>query len=879
MNKILSFLLLLYSLGAHSQTAHLDSLQQALRKEGNDTKRIAILNDLSLSYFNYKLDEAQESTAEALALAEKIKDEKEEAWALTYRGYYYYGVGELSLAKKHYLSALSLARRLKLNDLETQVSLLLGDILLVSTAYDSALQFYKQAEEQSRTDNPIWQVVAHVGLSRYHIRRGEFDNALTYAEQATKLSQDVPASTQALAWLQRGTVLVELSRLTEAEQALDKVSQLGARYPNTLALCNFERARILHARGKFEESLGVYSQVLSHHRSVGTRYYLAEINEKMGDVLQENGYHELALQHLQEAVRLAETHGFKMLLASSYYDLAWAFYRIRSYDLSHNYINKAIQGYESIGLVTQKYWCYNLAGNLAARRGQYDSAYRYLQQSLQSSTRVGKPYYLSANYFNLGDLFLDQQKYEQALPNYWKGLKIDLQIGDEYGQCLYYDRIGRLYTATGQYDSAKLYLEKAIAQAVPTSGTDIFRTAYIDMANLLHKTGQSEKAVEYYQKYNLFSDSLFSKQRAQSQAAYQALYNLEKREKEIELLNKSNQLSQSQLRQQRIILYVSLASTLAFLFVGIFYYRFAQRLRSLNQTISEKNEEIQAQSEELVEANNSLTELNRAINEQKDKIEEQTKELQQSYSYISNINQELETRIEVRTAELREAYKELDTFFYRSSHDFRRPLTTFMGLAEVAKVVVKDPVALELFAKVDENARTLDRMLHKLQSISDLGAQELVYKEILLQEIITLTLESFQASIAAKKIQVNTHIKTSHTLYTYPALLKIIIQNLLENAIIFCSDINPSLDIRAYEQQGKLILEFSDNGQGIEDEYQSKIFDMYFRANEFSKGNGLGLYIVKKAVQKLQGQVSLQSTVHQGTTVKVTLPIRVYASE
>jgi len=48
---------------------------------------------------------------------------------------------------------------------------------------------------------------------------------------------------------------------------------------------------------------------------------------------------------------------------------------------------------------------------------------------------------------------------------------------------------------------------------------------------------------------------------------------------------------------------------------------------------------------------------------------------------------------------LKQAYKELDTFFYRASHDFRRPITTFMGLAGVAKITVKDPVSLDLFRK------------------------------------------------------------------------------------------------------------------------------------------------------------------------------------
>ena len=84
---------------------------------------------------------------------------------------------------------------------------------------------------------------------------------------------------------------------------------------------------------------------------------------------------------------------------------------------------------------------------------------------------------------------------------------------------------------------------------------------------------------------------------------------------------------------------------------------------------------------------------------------------------ILGINDELEQKVEARSVELKNAHKELDIFFYRSSHDFRRPLTTFIGLAEVAKIAVKDETALNLFEKVRENSLALDKMLRKLQSM------------------------------------------------------------------------------------------------------------------------------------------------------------------
>jgi signal transduction histidine kinase len=229
-------------------------------------------------------------------------------------------------------------------------------------------------------------------------------------------------------------------------------------------------------------------------------------------------------------------------------------------------------------------------------------------------------------------------------------------------------------------------------------------------------------------------------------------------------------------------------------------------------------------------------------------------------------------KIEDRTSALRQAYKELDTFFYRSSHDFRRPLTTFLGLAEVAKITVKDASALELFSKVKETANNLDKMLIKLQSISDVGTQQLVYKEVWVKEIFESICNSFADELRNKNISVSCFVEMKDSFYSYPAMFKTIIENLIENSIFFSGVEQPYIKVKAYDRDGQLILEVEDNGQGIDVQYRDRIFDMYFRGNERSKGNGLGLYIVKKAVEKLSGQITFQSVFGKGSTFSVSLP-------
>ncbi|HMG89676.1 MAG TPA: HAMP domain-containing sensor histidine kinase, partial [Chryseolinea sp.] len=239
----------------------------------------------------------------------------------------------------------------------------------------------------------------------------------------------------------------------------------------------------------------------------------------------------------------------------------------------------------------------------------------------------------------------------------------------------------------------------------------------------------------------------------------------------------------------------------------------------------------------------------------------------------TEINRDLDSIVPKRTSQLQEAYKELDTFFYRSSHDFRRPLTTFMGLAEVAKITIKDKSALELFSKVKETAMSLDKMLVKLQSISDVGAQQLVYKEVLIREIFDNVCDGFREEIVLFGIRTQCGVTLDKPFVSYPAMIKTIIENLVENAIYFRATKEPFIHLRAYGDKDMVVIEIEDNGQGIRNEYREKIFDMYYRANERSKGNGLGLYIVKKAVQKLNGTIQLITDFGKGSRFVISLPV------
>lgn len=861
---------------ALGQKTQIDSVQRLIAKASDYTRKVELLNQLSSYYFDEDLNLANGTTEQALVLAKSLGDKKSEAWALVYRGTYFFLSGSLSDAEDHLSDAVVLANELKIPLLQLHTNTILGNIFRDKGDFSTAYDFYSKAQEfaESAKDSN-YRAWLHINLSRYYIIVQKPNDALREALLAEAIRKEI--GNQILladTWIQLGHCYRALNEFKKAEEFYDKAKGLGEKDAIVWADYLQGSGEIHFVNGDFQQALKNWSEVLTYYRKHQYKYNLTELLLRIGTVFEQQGFYDLANEYFSNALSMAEKSNYQFLVASILHEQSWVYYRITNYELALQSSRKAERIFEQINVLSEIAGCWDLQGLTYRNQKKYDSALYFHEKSLKARMQAGNKVDISAGLFNLGEFYSRLKEFQNAFPHYRKSLAIDLSIEDKYGISLNYNRLGRVFLNQKKYDSAIVYFKKSQALAIPISANEIFRDNYMDLAAYYEAVGNSTEAIAYLRRYNQLTDSIFNKQTAQSVASYRTLYDVERNEQQIALLNKDNELNKAQLQKQRNLVYTLVGGTLILLGFLVFYLRFSRRLKKLNLELAEKNEEVLAQAEELTEANGALTNLNRNIAEQKEEIQAQSEELIESNQMISRINEELEERIENRTAELKQAFKELDTFFYRSSHDFRRPLTTFMGLAEVAKVLVKDPAALELFEKVNENAVNLDKMLHKLQSISDVGGQELIYKEVFLRDIFELELSNYKSDLERKHITATSSVAVQHAFYSYPSLVKIIVENLLENAIVFSLPVEPKILLRAYERDHLVVIEVQDNGMGIEPEYKDRVFDMYFRGSDHSKGNGLGLYIVKKTVQKMHGAIELETEFGKGTTVRVLLPHR-----
>lgn len=291
-----------------------------------------------------------------------------------------------------------------------------------------------------------------------------------------------------------------------------------------------------------------------------------------------------------------------------------------------------------------------------------------------------------------------------------------------------------------------------------------------------------------------------------------------------------------------------------------------QKMIDLQQEINEKLEQrIDERTRELIQANIE-------IEKQKKELYDKTIALQASNSEIQALNANLENLVNHRTRELEKAYRELDQFLYRSSHDFRRPLTTMLGLIEVAQLMDEPGQIHFIFQQIKKTVTGLDRMLLKLHALSEINNDETSIENLELDQMMEEILKRQRPLLEEKKISFQTSIQKPFIVIYDPHLVKIIVENLLENSIQFSSRTSPAILIEINEEDQQLNIVVKDNGQGIPEQYKEQIFEMFFRANENSQGNGLGLYVVKKAVEKLNGKVTIQSKGAE-TIFKIQLPL------
>ena len=240
---------------------------------------------------------------------------------------------------------------------------------------------------------------------------------------------------------------------------------------------------------------------------------------------------------------------------------------------------------------------------------------------------------------------------------------------------------------------------------------------------------------------------------------------------------------------------------------------------------------------------------------------------------LDRLKREARSALRAQNAELLKANKELDTFVYNVSHNLRGPLASLMGLLEIAKETDNDLKFGDIHEMMATTMHRLDETLKEIVDYSRNARGELQHVPVNWQVLTASVFQRLEYLFKKKDVARFVDLKSDIPFISDSDRLAVVLTNLVSNAIIFSSSMRKSyvsLEIQTHGAGARILV--ADNGIGIRPEVLPKIWNMFYRGNEASQGAGLGLYVVKDTIARLQGSVSLTSEVDQGTTICIDLP-------
>ena len=573
----------------------------------------------------------------------------------------------------------------------------------------------------------------------------------------------------------------------------------------------------------------------------------------------------------------------------------------------------------------------SLYNNLAIAymyRANYDSALSYHFKSLQMREEENDQRAIGIAKNNIGLVYFKLKNYERALEYYQQAIEIKRRLGDEADLERIFVNVGLCYIQMNNPDAALQSFQESLRICKNNCSETIIKERDFGLAMVNLKFNRIDSAYKY------FSNSLeLSKKQSDSRYQIENLVNLaiignlrKQHDYSLRLLNEAGEMA-IQHHYQELLLDIYRQTYLTYSFLSDFermakfqsaYSALKDSIYSIEliknlariqtnyeerehiRTIQEKDRNIRLQNElisrqrvqyifmllitiliiglvsVLVWDNRRQQRHNLTLNEAKKIIEDQNKELTKS-------NEELDKRVHEKTRDLLDTNdrliqvnEEQDNFIYKTSHDIRGPLLTLKGVCNVASLDVKDPVALDYLKRLDLTTEKLNSILTRLLVVNQINHQELEAVPVNVTEIIQELLSTERKNPIPPRMRITYRVDPQVSLVTDGYLIRIILENLIDNAIKFYNTserIEPFVNIQiSLATPSKILIQVEDNGLGITTPDKNEIFQLLAHVSERSETGGIGLYLTRLATQRLGGEIRLAETSDKGSVFHVFLP-------
>lgn len=436
----------------------------------------------------------------------------------------------------------------------------------------------------------------------YMMELNDIDKVMEYASKTLALSQPLQYKKglsygmfyKGVAYWSKGNYELALDNY---KKALVLMKELGIRKGENACYINI--GLIYSDRGNYPEALDYLKKGIKLNEEANDKQGMQIGYDNIGNVYMYQGNYTQALNYHFKALKIAEERKDELVISYAYNNIGDVFYAQNKLDIALLYYKKSIKYLEKVKDLAGVGSCYTDIGNVYWRKKQYEEALFYHSKDLKFKESLNDKQGTAIACGKIGFDYFAQHKLKEALYYQLKSFKVSQQIDFKKGTVEASGGIGNVYEAQKEYTKALVYYTRMLTLAKELDYKEGIRDAYFNLASAYTTLMQFDKALQYTKQFNAYKDSLLNLENSKQINELNTRYETDKKEKEILLLTKDQQLNTKIIRQQQLERW-GLIGGLGLLSISIFSiyrrYRFKQRaniiLEKQKVEIERKNVQI-----------------------------------------------------------------------------------------------------------------------------------------------------------------------------------------------------------------------------------------------------------------------------------------------
>lgn len=603
---------------------------------------------------------------------------------------------------------------------------------------------------------------------------------------------------------------------------------------NQLSRCNYMIGHCLRYKGKIEEAINQYKLTILLFEKDGDIKRVAYVNNELGRLYKTKGDFKKALDYYYIALNTFEQVKDNSGKALMYNNIADLFNFLKIFEPAEEYLFKSISLAKAGGYTSIECLANETLGTAYLQNNQLKEALDHLETSI-SLTK--KPFTLGAEtivyiYISAANANILANNLNKATTYLKKADELNVDSSKTYEDSYYCIVKGRLLVKKGNLLQAEKEFDTALEYATFLESLPLKKDCLDELRKIYAATGRFEQAYQAEEQITKINNKIGLNEISNKVAVYLLNSKFEKKEKEKELAKTQLQeLLKSKLKFKNLILVLL---TLGIIFISILFFSYrnyhkkekaaSQLLKQKNDIVLIKNAEIESQAELLLKAN-------------------QTKDL----------------------------------IFTILAHDLRNPLGQLqmvLSLMETDDLDVKEFETLlpKLSEGVKTTSETLDSLLYWAKT--QMNGFKLNLTQHNLSEFIANESKNYQNLLSEKNLALVSNIPHDVTIVFDGSIIKVVFRNLLNNAVKFSSQ-GSQIEVNYRVDSSFYYLSIKDFGVGMSENQKNKLFSDLTSSTvgtKNEKGIGVGLIFCKDLVQKIKGNIEVESALNQGSTFTFSIP-------